>query len=56
MKPQQWDMCFVADATRNKYSTRTDCGLMEVGEEFSRKPYALAVQEGSPLKNALSGV
>ncbi len=32
----------------------TDCELWVVGEEFSRKPYALAVQEGSPLKNELS--
>ena len=44
------------DATQNKYSTLTDCDLWEVGEEFSRKPYALAVQEGSPLKNELSSV
>ena len=44
------------DATQNKYSTQTDCDLWEVGEEFSRKPYALAVQEGSSLKNELSTV
>ena len=44
------------DATQNKYATLTDCDLWEVGEEFSRKPYALAVQEGSPLKNDLSSV
>jgi len=25
-----------------------------VGEEFSRKPYALAVQQGSPLKDQLN--
>ena len=42
------------DATQNKYATLTDCELWEVGEEFSRKPYALAVQEGSSLKNELS--
>ena len=42
------------DATQNKYATLVDCDLWEVGEEFSRKPYALAVQEGSPLKNELS--
>ena len=44
------------DATQNRYATLTDCGLWQVGEEFSRKPYALAVQEGSPLKNELSSV
>ncbi len=29
----------------------TNCDLQMVGEEFSRKPYALAVQQGSPLKD-----
>ena len=47
-------LIYVGDATQNKYATLTDCKLWEVGEEFSRKPYALAVQEGSPLKNELS--
>lgn len=47
---------FPGDATQNKYAVLTDCDLWEVGEEFSRKPYALAVQEGSPLKNELSSV
>ena len=28
----------------------TNCDLQLVGEEFSRKPYAIAVQEGSPLR------
>ena len=45
-----------ADATTNKYATYTNCDLWEVGEEFSRKPYALAVQEGSPLRSELSNV
>ena len=44
------------DATQNKYATLTDCELWEVGEEFSRKPYTLAVQEGSSLKTELSSV
>ena len=30
------------------------CNFAEVGEEFSRKPYALAVQKGSHLKDQLS--
>ena len=46
----------LGDSTQNKYATLTNCDLWEVGEEFSRKPYALAVQEGSPLKNELSSV
>lgn len=28
-----------------------DCDLQMVGDEFSRKPYAIAVQQGSPLKD-----
>ncbi|XP_046565888.1 ionotropic receptor 25a-like [Haliotis rubra] len=50
------EFAFIADATVNKYSTLTDCDLWEVGEEFSRKPYALAVQEGSPLRSQLSNI
>ncbi|KAK7489559.1 hypothetical protein BaRGS_00019193 [Batillaria attramentaria] len=50
------DFAFISDATINKYATFTNCELWEVGEEFSRKPYALAVQEGSPLRGELSNV
>jgi len=42
---------FLGDATDIKYQTITNCDLQEVGDEFSRKPYALAVQQGSPLKD-----
>ncbi len=34
-----------------RYQTLTNCDLQMVGDEFSRKPYALAVQQGSPLKD-----
>ena len=30
------------------------CELQTVGEEFNMKPYALAVQKGSPLKDQLN--
>lgn len=42
---------FLGDATDIKYLTTTNCDLQIVGEEFSRKPYAIAVQQGSPLKD-----
>ncbi|GLH09406.1 Chemosensory protein [Gryllus bimaculatus] len=42
---------FIGDATDIKYLQLTNCDLQVVGEEFSRKPYALAVQQGSPLKD-----
>ncbi|KAH9520044.1 Ionotropic receptor 25a [Bulinus truncatus] len=44
------DFAFISDATTNKYQSLINCNVFEVGEEFSRKPYALALQEGSPLK------
>jgi len=42
---------FLGDATDIRYQTTTNCDLQMVGDEFSRKPYALAVQQGSPLKD-----
>lgn len=45
---------YLGDATDIKYLEMTNCDLKPVGEEFSRKPYALAVQEGSPLKDQLN--
>ena len=39
------------DATDIRYQELVNCDLQMVGEEFSRKPYALAVQQGSPLKD-----
>ncbi|XP_074039015.1 ionotropic receptor 25a isoform X1 [Leptinotarsa decemlineata] len=42
---------FLGDATDIKYLEKTNCDLTVVGEEFSRKPYAIAVQQGSPLKD-----
>jgi len=45
---------FLGDATDIRYQTLTNCDLQMVGDEFSRKPYALAVQQGSPLKDQLN--
>jgi hypothetical protein len=42
---------FLGDATDIRYQVLTNCDLQMVGEEFSRKPYAVAVQQGSPLKD-----
>ena len=42
-----------AEATDVRYQALTNCDLRVVGEEFSRKPYALAVQQDSPLKDQL---
>jgi ionotropic glutamate receptor len=44
----------LGDAMEIKYATLTDCKLQQIGQEFSRKPYAIAVQEGSRLKGEIS--
>ena len=44
----------LAEATDVRYQALTNCDLRVVGEEFNRKPYALAVQQGSPLKDQLN--
>lgn len=45
---------FLGDATDIKYLAKTNCDLQYVGDEFSRKPYAVAVQQGSLLKDRIN--
>ena len=45
---------FSGDATDIRYECLVNCNLKMVGREFSRKPYALAVQKGSQLKGILN--
>uniref|UniRef100_A0A914WBL6 Uncharacterized protein n=1 Tax=Plectus sambesii TaxID=2011161 RepID=A0A914WBL6_9BILA len=45
---------YIGDATEIKYAALTDCNLQQVGTEFSRKPYAIAVQTGHALKDQIS--
>ncbi|TKR81531.1 hypothetical protein L596_015387 [Steinernema carpocapsae] len=45
---------YIGDATEIKYAALTNCKLQQVGTEFSRKPYAIAVQTGSALKDDIS--
>lgn len=51
---QSSGFALIADATDVRYLSMTQCDLQMVGDEFSRKPYALAVQQGSPLKDQLN--
>lgn len=44
---------FIGDATDVKYLSMTNCDLEKIGEEFSKRPYGVAVQQGSPLKDEL---
>ncbi|KAB0800767.1 hypothetical protein PPYR_06506 [Photinus pyralis] len=53
-RTQNEGYAFIGDASDIKYLELTTCDLQKVGEEFSRKPYALAVQQGSPLKDQLN--
>ena len=48
------EFAFIGDATDVKYLSMVNCDLITVGDEFSRKPYAIAVQQGSPLKDQLN--
>lgn len=50
-KDSSQSFAFLGDATDIRYLELTNCDLQMVGEEFSRKPYAIAVQQGSPLKD-----
>lgn len=47
---------FLGDATDIKYLARNNCQFQVIGEEFSRKPYAIGIQQGSPLKNELDEI
>lgn len=47
---------FLGDATDIKYLARNNCQFQVIGEEFSRKPYAIGIQQNSPLKNDLDEV
>lgn len=48
------DTCAPGEGTEVDYLVMTSCDFISVGNQFSRKPYALAVQKGSPLKDQLS--
>ncbi|KAG8261589.1 Ionotropic receptor 25a [Homalodisca vitripennis] len=45
---------FLGDATDVRYQAMINCELQMVGDEFSRKPFAVAVQQGSPLKDSFN--
>uniref|UniRef100_A0A0N4ZCL6 PBPe domain-containing protein n=1 Tax=Parastrongyloides trichosuri TaxID=131310 RepID=A0A0N4ZCL6_PARTI len=45
---------FIGDALDIQYAVLTNCDLQTIGNEFSRKPFALGVQTGHPIKDKLS--
>ncbi|XP_074026588.1 ionotropic receptor 8a isoform X2 [Leptinotarsa decemlineata] len=48
------DYAFIHDSSEIKYRISKNCNLTEVGEVFAEKPYAVAVQQGSHLQDAIS--
>ncbi|KAG5868014.1 hypothetical protein JTB14_037907 [Gonioctena quinquepunctata] len=48
------DYAFIHDSSEIKYEISRNCNLTEVGEVFAEKPYAVAVQQGSHLQDAIS--
>nr|AKO90025.1 ionotropic receptor 25a.2 [Microplitis mediator] len=48
--PNDSSYALIAEATTVRYLAMTDCRFLLLEGEFSRKPYAIAVQQGSPLK------
>ncbi|GAB0099835.1 uncharacterized protein DMENIID0001_157250 [Sergentomyia squamirostris] len=48
------DFAFIHDSAEIKYEISRSCNLTEVGEEFGKQPYALAVQQGSHIQDELS--
>lgn len=53
-KSAQDGFAFIADAVQVKFAIMTHCDLYSIGNEFSRKPIALVVQQNTTLKDALS--
>ncbi|XP_055688085.1 glutamate receptor 3 isoform X2 [Lutzomyia longipalpis] len=47
------DFAFIHDSSEIKYEISRSCNLTEVGEEFGKQPYAIAVQQGSHLQDQL---
>ncbi|XP_059612709.1 glutamate receptor 2 [Phlebotomus argentipes] len=48
------DFAFIHDSAEIKYEITRSCNLTEVGEEFGKQPYSIAVQQGSNLQDELS--
>lgn len=44
---------FLGDGIDLQYLELTSCDLKTIGKDFARKPTAIAIQEGSPLKEPL---
>lgn len=48
------NFALVGDATDIRYHVMSSCDLKFVGEEFNGQPFAIAVQQGSPLREQIN--
>ncbi|XP_076659077.1 ionotropic receptor 25a-like [Halictus rubicundus] len=48
-----FEFAFIADAMTINYLILTNCDFRQVGQQFSRKPFAFAVQKDSPFKRRI---
>ncbi|XP_045532788.1 ionotropic receptor 25a-like [Pieris brassicae] len=55
-KSSQEGFAWITDASDVRYLVMINCDLQKAGNEFSKKPYAIAVQTGSPLKDQFDRV
>ncbi|XP_015435261.1 PREDICTED: glutamate receptor ionotropic, kainate 2-like [Dufourea novaeangliae] len=49
-----FEFAFIAETFTVKYLMLTNCDFRLVGEEFGKKPFAFAVQKGSPLRKKIN--
>lgn len=45
---------YIGDTTDILNMVATNCDMQNIGKEFSKRPYAIAVQKGSPLRDQLN--
>lgn len=50
------EFAMIGDSNDLKYMALINCDLEVVGDDFSKKPVAIAVQNGSPLKASFDTV
>ncbi|XP_014235699.1 ionotropic receptor 25a-like [Trichogramma pretiosum] len=54
LEAPQSKFAFITEATDVKYRALTDCQYKEIGPEFAKKPYAIALQKNSNLTQAFN--
>lgn len=55
-EPGNDGFALIGDSNELKWMTKMDCDLEVIGEDFSKKPIAMAVQQNSPIKSMFDTV